>query len=529
MESRLTPETVAVGEPVTWSLTLRGTGNWPANFDFPTRRVPGSMRIIEPEVKRDSSPEKPFEATATQDIVIIPREPGTFDIPPIQFSFFNPTTGDYETLVTEPAQLIVTGDQPGGTLTTLPKISPPPTGDRPPLSQQPPPEPGPTALPRDPLPGTGTTLRPLPSSLLLTLGAGLLLAILPCWTLLARRETIQRHPHHAARLAWNQAQAALRSIAQDSPHLSHHLLQWQQAIARSQNLHLACPTLPQLAATPLFSNPAWTDLWTQAEASLYGNVPLPDDWIQRAQTAAAAYRPASVPWAATLRPAHWFPALTLLLLTPHLASADPGADAYRSGDFAAARAAWNAQLQAQPGDWVARNNLGLALAQEGHWDRATAEWARAWLAAPRHSDLQWNLTLGLGKASFQAPELRRLTADRWENRLTTLLAPGAWQMVFLSGTFLLALGTILFLLGRYTQRPRLTRLALPSALLASLLILAATLALAHYGPLADPNVALIVETTPLKSIPTDAPVNQANKPAPAGLLVHTGPTFLGWT
>lgn len=529
LESRLTPETVAVGEPVTWSLTLRGTGNWPTNFSFPTRRVPGSMRVIEPEVRRDANPDKPFEASATQDIVIIPREPGTFDIPAIQFSFFNPATGQYETLATEPAQLVVTGDQPGGTQGTALQLNPPATGDRPPVAQAEP-EPGPAALPRDPLNGTGTSLVPLPLPIVLGLGSLLLLALLPFWFTLARLDAVRHHPNYRRELAWKEARQVLARWPASGANPRPDLLRWQQAIARSQGVDISCPTLSDLAATPLFRDEHWTTLWQQADACLYGDLPLPDDWRERALAASAGFRPPTVPWSVTFRPAHWFPVLALLIHgLPGNVHAQNGAEAYRGGDFPAARAAWESALQEHPGDWVARNNLGLTLAQQGDWDQATAHWIRAWLAQPGQSDLRWNLGLGLTKASYRVPQLHRLTSDRWDSRLATFFPPAGWQLTLLGGCLLMASGCAWFLLARYQHQSKAHRTALSLVVTGVVLVGLAALALNRYGLLADPAAALVVEVTPLKSIPTDAPTDLASKAAPAGLLVRREKEFLGWS
>lgn len=529
LESRLTPATVAAGEPVTWSVTIRGKGNWPANFEFPTRRVPGSMRVIEPEVRRETSPENPFEASATQDIVIIPREPGTVDLPALQFTFFNPATGEYETLMSEPAQLIVTGDQPGGTLSTSPQRPSAPVGDKP-LITAAVPEPGPVALPRDPLSGTGTTVRPVPVAVWVGAGAAWFLALLPFWLVLARKEAVRRHPNRARQLAWEESRQAVEAVGREGAERRVELLRWMQAVARSQGVDRPCPTLAEIETTPLFADARWAELWRQAEACVFGDIPLPTDWVERARTAAAGFRPPPVPWAATFRPAYWLPVVLMLGWAGVTeARADAGAEAYRNGDFAAARAAWEAEVKASPGNWVARNNLGLALAQAGDWDGAAAQWARAWLAAPRNPEVTWNLKLGLSKASYQAPDFRRMSGETWSNRVSTLLSPGAWQLVFVGGSAWAALGLAMLLLCRHTQRSVWSKLGHPSWLGGLVLMLVAGLALAHYGILADPEAALVVETTPLKSVPTDAAVEQVEKKAQAGLLVRQEHRFLGWT
>jgi hypothetical protein len=62
-----------------------------------------------------------------------------------------------------------------------------------------------------------------------------------------------------------------------------------------------------------------------------------------------------------------------------------------------------------------------------------------------------------------------------------------------------------------------------------LLAAAATLSLHTYGPLADPQSALVWKPTLLRSIPTEADTTQKTAPLSAGSIAVVEKTFLGWT
>ena len=73
-ESTIVPEIVQVGEPITWTLKLSGTGNWPQGFSLNPRNVATSFRTIQPDINKEISEESPFEGSLTEDIVLtLPR------------------------------------------------------------------------------------------------------------------------------------------------------------------------------------------------------------------------------------------------------------------------------------------------------------------------------------------------------------------------------------------------------------------------------------------------------------------------
>jgi hypothetical protein len=50
--SKVVPERAAVGEPVTWTIELSGTGNWPDIAGLPSREVSNDFQVVQPKAKR---------------------------------------------------------------------------------------------------------------------------------------------------------------------------------------------------------------------------------------------------------------------------------------------------------------------------------------------------------------------------------------------------------------------------------------------------------------------------------------------
>lgn len=539
MESKITPEQVSVGEPITWSLTVRGTGNWPENFDFPKRKVPGSMRVIEPEAKRNSEPDKPFEATATQDLVIIPREKGSFEIPPVQFSFFNPTKGEYETITTEPQTILVIDNiaaGPGQLATTPSALSGPAGPDRSTPRLQARPELQGKALPRPPLTGSGSSWAPVSTVWVGGAIGVFFLALIPFWMMLARKDAVAGHVNEVRRRAWQEAREALAAVklAGESGAQRRALLRWQRGVARSQGVVGNCPPLFQMVGVPLFKDEVWPGLWREAEEALYANEgALAPDWAERVEVAMERYQPAKVPFIATFRTKHLFPLILVgLLVTGMDVRAETAVQAYEAGNFAEAQAAWQKRLDEKPGDWQARNNLALALAQQGEWQLATPQWISAWLAEPSNEAVRWNLGVALDESSLAVPEVKRLLQPDLFSKVVTWLAPSTWQFVLLLGGVGAAVGVAFILKGRYLRgeaHAEKWRGAGWAALqVGALVAVVACYAIYHYGIIMNPQVALIVQGTEIKSVPTDAAETQAVRKIDPGHLVIIERSFLGW-
>ena len=110
METQAAPQSVKAGDPVTLTATVKGIGsfdrmNAPAIADTPGwRAYPPSGKFQQDDAVGISG-EKIFEAA------LIPETAQT-ELPPITFSFFNPSTEKYETLKADRLAVTVEGSAP---------------------------------------------------------------------------------------------------------------------------------------------------------------------------------------------------------------------------------------------------------------------------------------------------------------------------------------------------------------------------------------------------------------------------------
>ena len=544
--SKVVPATVAVGEPITWTLTLEGTGNWPDGLTVPPREVSRDFRVFRPDVQKKIKDGTLFEGTLTEDVVLMPTKPGTYTLGPVSYSYFDPKAGAYKTVRTEAVKVTVTpAAAPAASITTpngaapvfqfTPEATP---SDSPVVKSPAPTLPG--HLPLEPLAGSATGRRLwsriAPSVLLAPIPALLLL-----WLALGQRRARITDPRRGQREALAFLPTALTAV-QRAPAPAERtaaLRDWQRTAALAWGTGHAAPT-PEAFATAVQAElagaspdaiAAWTRLWSEADAAIYGRtLPLPADWAMRAL---AAQRPARLrrqSWAALLRPSNLWPLIVLALLlgAPRTAAAGAAEDSYRKGEFALAEQAWRASLAVSPDDWILRHNLGLALAQQGRWSEAAAHWSTAFLAAPRDPSARWHLALGLERAEFTQPEFSALANGTGLAGLARFASPAEWQRIVLAGSALLGLALACVLVVRhYPQRRGLNWAAAPLALAGLIALVTGFTALHCYGPLARPNAVLVWQATELRSIPTEAG-EQKTEPLAAGTIALTTKAFPGW-
>ncbi|HUL53550.1 MAG TPA: BatD family protein [Opitutaceae bacterium] len=593
--SKVVPTTVAVGEPITWTLELGGTGSWPDIHGLPAREVSKDFKVLQPQAKRNPAENRLFEAALTEDAVLIPTKPGTYTLGPVSYSYFDPRDGAYKTVTTEAAKVTITppvATGPAAQSLIAPEARPPAGQPKAPRQtaytpQLPAPPAAPAAIPRDPLPGTDTGPVPL-RRLPLALGVlGSVLWLLPAWLILAavrarRLDPLRTRREARARLA--QTLAFLRG-AGDPTARAQALHAWQRDAATLLGIAHAAPTSTTVAssvaistaappsvgglALPPSDRRAWTQLWAEADRVLYGpDGGLPANWLVRAEgtlenTRVPGWQLSSLFAARSLLP--WLggkggmrktetekliAALVLLILfcgllarAPAVAAEparnpEPGAlnyyssplAAYNAGAFAAAEEAWRAAIGRQPTDWVARHNLALALAQQGHWPEAAAQWTSAFVLNPRDDSVRWHLALGFERAGYTPPGLGEFAQASGPHLVARLASPAECQWLLVFAGALLAAGALLLLLRAY--RGTANGWTRPAALVAMgvavLLALAAAMALHFYGDAADPRAAVAWHQALLRSIPTEADTQQKTSSLPAGSLAVVDKTFLGW-
>jgi hypothetical protein len=98
-----------VGESMQLSVTVNGRGNL-ATMEAPILDIPGAFDVYDPDVSTllDRAGSQ-LKGSKTFRYILIPRTNGTFEIPPITFSWFDPGTGRYRTSLTDPIPVSVTG------------------------------------------------------------------------------------------------------------------------------------------------------------------------------------------------------------------------------------------------------------------------------------------------------------------------------------------------------------------------------------------------------------------------------------
>ncbi len=547
--SKIVPATVAVGDPITWTLVLEGTGNWPEGLTLPPREVSRDFRAFQPNIQRKIKDGTLFEGTLTEDIVLIPTKPGTYTLGPVSYSYFDPKAGTYKTVRSEAVKVTVTpAAAPAASITTPGGIAPvfqftPESGTTAaatPVVKSPAPT-LPGHLPMEPLAGSANGRRPwshiAPAALLAPLPALLLL-----WLALGLRRARLTDPRLEQREALAALPAALTAVqhAQSPAARTTTLREWQRTAALAWGTGHAAPAPEAFAAavqaelvgaTPADVT-AWTLLWSEADAEIYGRkVQLPADWALRALAAQRKARLRPQPVLALLRPSNLWPLLLaslLLLSAPRAEAVGAAQDSYQRGEFALAEQAWRAGLAVSPDDWILRHNLGLALAQQSRWSEATAHWSTAFLAAPRDPSVRWHLALGLNNAEFTQPEFAELSAGTGLAGLARLASPAQWQSIVVAGSILLALGFAGVLLDRHYPGRRHAHVAIATlALSGGAVLVTGFVALHTYGPLANPKAVLVWQATELRSIPTEAG-EQKTEPLAAGSIALSTKSYLGW-
>ncbi|HVU17129.1 MAG TPA: BatD family protein [Candidatus Didemnitutus sp.] len=541
LNSKVVPTTPAVGEPITWTLELSGVGNWPDITGLPEREVSKDFQVIQPKSKRTMKDGSLFEGTLSEDVVLVPSRAGSYTLGAVKMVYFDPQSGEYRTLTTEPVTVTVGAAAQAGTnpASTGPvQFSLGPATPKPTAPQAVAPS-VPENLPRDMIPGEKHGWVPFTSRGVVIL---CLIAAVACplvfWIVFAMIRSRETDPRRRRREALANLGRVLGELRKNPNEAASLLREWQSEAAQLWEIRHAAPDShlvhAVVAARAKDASSPWAALWSEADRTLHGpGSPLPADWVQRAQ---AALQHAHVPeWSpATLfLGRNLFPFVTALLVvlsTLHLRGED-GAEAYARADFPAAESAWRTQIHADPANWSARHNLGLALAQQDRWAEASAHFAGAFLMAPRSDATRWDLALGLQKAGMAPPGLVELGRGHGRFAIARWASPGEWQVALVAASLLIAAALVVLLFRGYRRIGPWARPTALSTILAAIVVAAlATVALRAYGELANPRAALVWKATALRSIPTEADSTQKMSPLSAGSVALADREFLGgWT
>ena len=543
LTSKVVPATAAVGEPITWTLTLAGTGNWPEIPGLPARDVSRDFQVVQPQAKRTPAEGKVFDATLSEDVVLIPSQPGTYTLGPVAYTCFDPQSGTYKTIAGEKFTVTVTAPVAPKITITVPTSDTPaaPAGTAVAPAKAPASPALPAPIPRDPLPGAGHAFAPVPARTLALWVASPFAALLLFWLGLALRRARRTDPLRPRREAYRRLVTTLAALhkANDNAGRTRLLLAWQHDAGALWQISHAAPSASAFTVAGAPGVNAWQTLWAEADRALYGpGDTLPADWITRAEAALAARRVNSfslfqvflarnlLPFAATLIMGALMVATALAQEKSH--SADP-VTAYREGDFATAEQSWRETLAVNPTDWIARHNLALALAQEDRPGEGAAQAAAAFVQHPANPSVRWHLAPAFEKAGFTPSPFGTFVTPGPLQESARLASPAEWQLALVLASALAAGAGALWLLRAYAWKSRWVH---PSALtllsVALLLGVAAFLGQRTYGLAADARAVIAWKAGTLRSIPTEADTAQKTTPLAAGSVAVVDRTFLGW-
>jgi hypothetical protein len=110
LDVTLDTTSVETGNPLTFKVVLSGRGNI-KKLQAPNLQLPPDFEVYDPTVTEQISRDNGvLSGRRSFEYLIIPRNPGTYQLPPIQYSFFDPSTGRYRTLASPAYEIVVTGE-----------------------------------------------------------------------------------------------------------------------------------------------------------------------------------------------------------------------------------------------------------------------------------------------------------------------------------------------------------------------------------------------------------------------------------
>ena len=562
LESKMVPEQVGEGEPVTWTLTLRGTGNWPMGVELPARSVPNQIRTIQPKLRREFNGTEIFTGAIVEDLVMIPTQSGEFELPPVKFTYFDPKKKSYESIEAKPPKISVSKGA-GGLSLSSPAPTSTTTGT--PATKLPIPQAlkpavplqyGEPALPREPVIGKGRGWAPLPAGWVAVGGILPWLVLMGAWWRWAKKRAIftdEDRTRKEALDAWKMAVTTIRKDSEGERARERALLIWQKAVAETLGVEGATPSWGAIAqGIQTLSQSDQEELgkcWEDSENGLYGRNPnLDGGWCDQAEQLAMRIDLPKLSFWATFRLRNlipWLMGVFLLLVqvTPLVAEQkqeevkssreatkeDP-LSLYRAGNFAEAGKVWEKKLAEDRRDPLVRNNLALAYYQLGDKERALAYGLSAYLLSPETTTVAWNTRIFAQGADQLDGAVLALWDDQGATWLTSRFGVFGWQGILVLGIAACALGAGLGLASGYFEKKRriLFRVGAGTLMVGLLGVGGGSSALGIYGKLADRDAVMIVDVEPLRSVPTEVEP-QAEKAYPPGSIAHLEKSFLGWS
>ena len=99
-DAKLNTTTVKSNEPITLKINISGTGNIKL-LELPEVKLPNGFEKYEPKVNEQINRSGTISGSKSAEYLLVPRVVGIREIPPVEFSYFNPDTKKYVTLKSE--------------------------------------------------------------------------------------------------------------------------------------------------------------------------------------------------------------------------------------------------------------------------------------------------------------------------------------------------------------------------------------------------------------------------------------------
>lgn len=544
-ESTVVPEIVQVGEPVTWTLKLNGTGNWPQGFGLNPRNVSASFRSIQPDINKEISEESPFEGSLSEDIVLIPTKSGDFQFGPIEFSFFNPDTDRYET-INIPAKTIVvnpliTQNNLGDSNDAVaePSISSTRNSEELPFEFDPR---GvnlltkPVELLSAPIDGSDRSSIPQGGVKLGYLAFSFAAPAL-LWLFIALGRSISLDPNKPRRKAFKQLRLAAMALDDSEPSARATQLSWRAAAKQYWEIDVEEPSfndIEQAVSEKSDNDQAkrWKTLWQNSDRILFGKrAPSFKEWQAELRDVLSGLRQPSISINRLFSNKAWFAAIAAVFALAAISDgfSNEGLDHYNDAAFDKAAASWKKEIKSNPNDWTLRHNLGLAAAQQDLWGEAIASWTSAFLLETGSPELRWNLKVALSKSGGYYPTLARLVKGDGMMAYISLRTPAQWEQLAYISMIVAGIAFTGWVAFAYFPQKKRIRFGLAIlGLLAVASVFGSNWARAEYGFLANPEALVAIREDRLKSVPTDLEVEQIESPLPEGSVCIVVKPFLGW-
>jgi hypothetical protein len=118
--SSLNKTSTHTNEPVTLKLTISGRGNIKL-INEPQFELPGDFEKFDPVI--NSRVDNSLSGTKTFEYLLMPKAPGTFSIPSVEFSYFDPSSKLYKTLKSQAVTIKVEKGQGDAAMVANPGIT----------------------------------------------------------------------------------------------------------------------------------------------------------------------------------------------------------------------------------------------------------------------------------------------------------------------------------------------------------------------------------------------------------------------